>query len=81
MRKIFLWLFLETEESCCVWAQGGQGVGVHFDLKVLASSWFDTVFCSSALRAPLLPVAAGSSQKQVSPKTQTETDSVLASPN
>lgn len=66
-----MWVFLEREEPCCVWAQGAQAVGVQFHLKVLASSWLDTAFCSSALRAPLLPVVAGSSQHQVSSKTQT----------
>lgn len=24
MTKIFLWVFLEAEEPCCVWAQGAQ---------------------------------------------------------
>ncbi|KAF4802034.1 Anoctamin-1 [Turdus rufiventris] len=71
MRKIILWVFLEMEELCCVWAQGGQTVGVQFDLKVLASSWFGTAFFSSSLRVPLLPVVAGSSQHKVSPKTKT----------
>lgn len=71
MRKIIFWVFLEMEESCSVWAQGGQTVGVQFDLKVLTSSWFHTAFFSSSLGAPLLPVVAGSSQHKVCPKTKT----------
>lgn len=57
----------------------GQAVGVQFDLKVLASSWFDTCFlqlCSSA--------TSGGWKHKVSPKTKTlgcETDSVLPSKN
>lgn len=65
-------MFLEIEKTHCFWAQGGQAVGVQFDHEVLAASWFDTVFCYSALRAPLLPVVTRSSQQKVSPKTKTK---------
>lgn len=70
MTKIFLWVFLEAEEPCCVWAQGAQqALGVQFALEALASSRLDTAFCSSALGAPLLTLVAASSPYQVSPKT------------
>lgn len=51
--KIFLWMFLEIEKSCCFWAQDGQSI--YFNSKSVSHGldWHSSNMCCSIWRTPM----------------------------